>query len=252
MFRPVRAIFKSCNTVQDWIRLSVLILSLFLVGFITVDAFRYDDPFYQQPLFIRVQFWICLFFLFDIAFEFVMSKHKVRHFVWYLGFFLLCIPYLTILPALHIEIPENIKFVLRMLPLIRSGYALTIVVGWITVNRASQLFMTYLLVLCTGIYFCSLVFFVYEVNVNPLVRQYTDALWWAAMDAVTVGCNIEAVTPVGKVLSVVAAALGIMMVPVFTVYITNAISVAEKYAKTVRRGSGVTEDAAAADREASK
>jgi len=49
---------------------------LVLVGFITVDTFRYDDPFYQQPEFIQIQFWICLFFLFDIAFEFVMSKHK--------------------------------------------------------------------------------------------------------------------------------------------------------------------------------
>jgi len=73
-----------------------------------------------------------------------------------------------------------------------------------------------------------------NVGVNPLVHQYTDALWWATMDAVTVGCNIEAVTPVGKVLSVIVAALGIMMFPIFTVYITNAITYAEKYAKSVR------------------
>jgi len=79
-----------------------------------------------------------------------------------LGFFLICIPYLTILPALQIDIPANVKYVLRLLPLVRSGYALAIVVGWVTVNRASQIFMTYLLVLLTGIYFCSLVFYVYE------------------------------------------------------------------------------------------
>ncbi|MDE5901588.1 MAG: potassium channel family protein, partial [Muribaculaceae bacterium] len=50
-----------------------------------------------------------------------------------------------------------------------------------------------------------------------------NALWWAAMDMTTVGSNIVAVTPVGMVLSVLLAALGMMLFPIFTVYVTNLI-----------------------------
>ena len=68
-----------------------------------------------------------------------------------------------------------------------------------------------------------MVFFVFEQDVNPLVNTYWNALWWAAMDMTTVGSNIIAVTGIGKVLSVLLAALGMMLFPIFTVYVTNRI-----------------------------
>ena len=43
------------------------------------------------------------------------------------------------------------------------------------------------------------------------------------MDVTTVGSNIYAVTATGKILSVVLAALGMMMFPIFTVYVTNLV-----------------------------
>ena len=48
-------------------------------------------------------------------------------------------------------------------------------------------------------------------------------LWWAYMDVTTVGSNIIAVTPTGRVLSVLLAALGMMMFPIFTVYVTSLV-----------------------------
>ena len=56
-----------------------------------------------------------------------------------------------------------------------------------------------------------------------MVTRYTDALWWAFMDVTTVGSNIYAVTVTGKILSVVLAALGMMMFPIFTVYVTRLL-----------------------------
>ena len=77
--------------------------------------------------------------------------------------------------------------------------------------------------LLATVYFASLAFFVLEHKVNPLVTDYGDALWWAFMDVTTVGSNIVAMTTTGRVLSVLLAALGMMMFPIFTVYITNLI-----------------------------
>ena len=60
------------------------------------------------------------------------------------------------------------------------------------------------------------------------VTDYWSALWWAFMDVTTVGSNIYAVTPTGKILSVVLAALGMMMFPIFTVYVTSLVQQANK------------------------
>lgn len=77
---------------------------------------------------------------------------------------------------------------------------MAIVVGWLTYNKASGLFVSYLTMLLATVYFSSLAFFVLEHKVNPLVTGYGDALWWAFMDVTTVGSNIIAVTVTGRVL----------------------------------------------------
>ena len=100
---------------------------------------------------------------------------------------------------------------------------MAIVVGWLSYNKASGLFVSYLTMLLATVYFSSLIFFVLEHKVNPLVANYGDALWWAFMDVTTVGSNISAITVTGRVLSVVLAALGMMMFPIFTVYVTSLV-----------------------------
>lgn len=67
-----------------------------------------------------------------------------------------------------------------------------------------------------------------EQKVNPEVKDYNDALWWAFMDVTTVGSNIIAITPTGRILSVLLAALGMMMFPIFTVYVTSLVQSANK------------------------
>ena len=59
---------------------------------------------------------------------------------------------------------------------------------------------------------------------NPEVRNLWDALWWAFLDATTVGSNIPSCTATGKVLDVFLSAEGLILFPLFTVYITNIIT----------------------------
>ena len=100
--------------------------------------------------------------------------------------------------------------------------------GWLSGSKASGLFTSYITMLMATVYFASLIFFVLEHKVNPMVTDYWSALWWAFMDVTTVGSNIYAVTPTGKILSVVLAALGMMMFPIFTVYVTSLVHQANK------------------------
>lgn len=218
--RPNLSIGKRIS--YDLLHLIVLVLSLFLVISISIDTFK-NIAFYKQPQFVVFQFWICIVFLADFFIEWGMAENKWHYFATRFLFLLVSIPYLYIFRFLNISFSPKVEYFIQFIPLVRGGYALAIVVGWFTYNKAASLFVTYLFTLLATIYFGSLIFFVFERGVNPLVTDYDAALWWAFMDVTTVGSNIVAVTPVGRVLSVLLAALGMMMFPIFTVYVTNLI-----------------------------
>lgn len=201
----------------------ILLLSIFLVVCISIDSFR-NEAFYNEPQFMKVQFWICVIFLADFFIEFFLSDNKWSYLGSHFLFFLVSIPYNSIITHYGWSFDPQLTYCMRYIPLIRGGYAMSIVVSWFTYNKATGLFISYLATLLFTIYFASLAFFLFEHGVNSLVVNYDDALWWAFMDATTVGCNITAVTTVGRILSVLLAALGMMMFPIFTVYVTNILT----------------------------
>lgn len=207
---------------KGFLDIAVLFLSLILVVNISVDTLQ-NIPFYTQPEFLKVQFWICILFLVIFFIELFTATDKKRFFSRHFIFLLVAIPYHAIFSAFGWTSSLEVAYIFRFIPLVRGGYALAIIAGWFTKNKITGLFVAYLMILIICIYFGSLAFYFTEFNMNPLVKSYSDALWWAFMDATTVGSNIIAVTPTGKVLSVMLAAVGMMMFPIFTVYITNIV-----------------------------
>lgn len=206
-----------------FLHILILILSIFLVVCISIDSFH-NEAFYNEPQFMKVQFWICVIFLADFFIEFFLSDNKSHYLLTHFLFFFVSIPYNSIISHYGWTFDPQLTYCLRYIPLIRGGYAMSIVVSWFTYNKTTGLFISYLATLLFTIYFASLAFFLFEHGVNSLVVNYDDALWWAFMDATTVGCNITAVTTVGRILSVLLAALGMMMFPIFTVYVTNILT----------------------------
>lgn len=210
----------------------ILALSVLLIVMISIDTFR-GVQFYTQSKFQKWQFWICVVFMADFFIELILSDRRGRYLATHLIFFLVAIPYQAIIYHYGWNISREFDYVIRYMPLIRGGYAMAIVVGWFTSNRATGLFFSYIITLISTVYFASLTFYLFEHGVNPLVHKYKDALWWAAMDVTTVGSNIVAVTGVGRVLSVLLAALGMMMFPIFTVYVTNLLTKRNQNAEEV-------------------
>lgn len=209
------------------LHITVLLLCIFLVVSISADTFK-STPFVTQEQYLKIQLWICLFFIFDFFLEFFMSHHKLHYLSTHFIFLLVAIPYISIIDYFNISFTPEIRYFLRFAPLVRGGYALAIVVGWLSANKTSSLFISYLTMLLATVYFSSLLFFILEQKHNPMVTNYEDALWWAFMDVTTVGSNIYAITPTGKVLSVLLAALGMMMFPIFTVFISGLMENANK------------------------
>jgi hypothetical protein len=210
------------NKVYNFLQIAILFLSLFLVVSISIDIFN-NIPFETERIYLRIQLWICIFFLSDFFFDLLLSEKKWRYLSTHFLFFVISIPYLNIIDYYDIHLSNEAKYFIRFIPLIRGGYALAIIVGRFTKSKVTGLFVSYLTMMLATVYFSSLLFFAIEPAVNPSVKSYSDSLWWAFMNVTTVGSDIYAVTIAGRILSVVLAALGMMMFPIFTVYITSVV-----------------------------
>jgi hypothetical protein len=210
-------------TIIRWLHILILLASLALIILITWDA-CHNISFIANETYLNVQFWICAFFIIDIIVEFFLYPHKWRYLASHIFFLIVSIPYINIIAYYDLPLSPVLQYVIRFVPLIRAGYVLSLVLRVFFSNKISGLLASYIGLLVATVYFASLIFFIEEHGVNPGVTDYWSALWWAFMDVTTVGCNINCVTPVGKTLGAILAAEGLILFPIFTVYVTNALS----------------------------
>lgn len=203
-------------------RTVVLILSLALIVFISYDTFN-GINFLESRLYMDFQFWVCVIFLLDFFAQLLLAEDRRRYFARRWFFLLISIPYLNIIQQFNIHFSPEALYYIRFIPLIRGAYTFVLVTGYFSTNRAFSMLTQYAVLLMSIVYFCSLIFYYEEKSVNSDITTYWDALYWACMDCSTVGSYINAVTVVGKILSVVLPVLGMMMLPLFTVFVTSKV-----------------------------
>lgn len=210
------------------INIAVLISSILLVFALSYDILetgKYDPT---SPITLKIQFWVCIVFLTDLFVRMWLAENHWRYLFRNILQLIISIPFLSIITNLDVTVNQELHYALSLMPIIRSGYGLVMLVRWFSNHRATSLLVSYLTVLTVLLYFSSLLFFIVEKGINSQVNTYWDALWWAGMDMTTVGSNIIAVTPIGKILSFIVAAAGVMMLPIFTVFITDKIQTIRK------------------------
>lgn len=201
----------------------VLVLSVILIIWISSDTFSRVDLLYNRR-YMNFQLWVCVVFIVDFFVELFYADNKKKY-CWHRTLFLLLsIPYLNILEWLHVPLGHEALYFIRFIPLARGALALAIVMGYLSRNAVTSMFLSYLSIMILVGYFCSLIFYQQEAGVNPQVHSYWDALWWTAMNLTTVGCNIEPVTVSGKITAVVLPVCGMIVFPLFTVYLTNYVT----------------------------
>ena len=197
----------------------VLLLSVVLIVWISLDTFN-DVDFLNSTPYMTFQLWVCVFFIIDFFVELAFAPDRWRYFRRRIVFLLLSVPYLNIISLLDISLGDSALYFVRFIPLARGALAMSIVIGYLSSNAISSLFLSYIVIMVMVTYFCSLIFFQEEYGVNPQVNTYWTALWWAAMK----------VTVVGKAVCVVLPVVGMVIFPLFTVYLTDYVS------RQVRKG----------------
>lgn len=214
--------FRSHNFVLWLVHIIVLALSLGIIVFISYDTFQ-GIPFLKNRTYMTFQFWVCIVFLLDFFLELILSDNRKSYIRFHWFYLLISIPYLNLIELWGLPLGTETLYYIRFIPLIRGAYALAMVVGYFSSDKAISLITQYAVILLSIIYFSSLIFFYVEKDVNSNVNSYWDSLYWAFMNVDTVGSDISAVTPVGKILAIVLAMSGMMMLPLFTVYITAKV-----------------------------
>lgn len=210
------------QSVQLALHLSAFVLSLLLVISISIDTFA-GTPFYNDTNYLDLQFWICILLIILFTIEVYNAEHSWQYFGNHFLFLLLIIPYLTLFDWFDVTLSSEMEFLFRFIPLIRGYIAFTIIAYGLLRDLTAGLLITYIVILFSFIYYSSLIFYVLESNVNPMVHNFWDCLWYSCMTATTAGCSIQAVTTVGKIISVLLSLSGMMLLPVFTVYLTDII-----------------------------
>lgn len=205
------------------LHLCVLAAAILLIIWITRDTIG-NISFLSSRSYMRFQFWVCILFLFDILVDWILSPNKLRYFVSNIFFIIISIPCLNIIQWLGIEMSPMVAYVMKFLPMIRAAYVLALVSGALSANKAQSMMAVYIIWVIASIYFGSLVFFVEEHYINPLVTSWWDALWWACLNTTTVGCEIAPYTATGKLLAIILSSEGLILFPVFTVYVTDALA----------------------------
>lgn len=214
---------KSERYVMTFMNIVVLVLSAALISWISYDTFERID-FLQNHAYMTFQFWVCMVFILDFFIGLFFAPKKWSYFKRRFWFLILSIPVLNIVNMLHITLSPDMLYFARFIPLARGALALAIVVSYVSTNAVTSLFASYITIMLFIAYFCSLIFYQREAGVNPDVNTYWTALWWTMMNLSTVGCSISPVTVAGKIVAVILPISGMIIFPLFTVYLTDYVT----------------------------
>ena len=215
---------RTRKVILDTLHAVILILSVALIAFISYDTFN-NIPFLDNSVYMTFQFFVCVVFIADFFIELWLtprgSKGGYLKGRWF--FLLMSVPLLNIVDAWQIQLSADALYFARFLPLARGALALAIVLNYIASNRITGIFVSYLSIMLLTVYFAGLIFYEREEPVNPGVTSYWDAFWWCSLEATTLGSSLNPMTLAGKLLAVVLSLMGIVMFPLFTVYLSSLI-----------------------------
>ncbi|MDE7096755.1 MAG: potassium channel family protein [Muribaculaceae bacterium] len=224
------ALPKSERYITTFMNIVVLVLSAALISWISYDTFKRID-FLSNHSYMTFQYWVCMVFILDFFIGLYYAKSKWSYLKRRFWFLLLSIPVLNIVNSLNITLSPDALYFARFIPLARGALALAIVVSYVSSNAVTSLFASYITIMLFIAYFCSLIFYQREAGVNPDVNSYWTALWWTMMNLSTVGCAISPVTVAGKIVAVILPISGMIIFPLFTVYLTDYVT------RTFKKGS---------------
>lgn len=200
----------------------VIVMSVLLIAYASYEILN-NVVLDSAQRYLSFQLVVCVVFIISLIADLCISEYKLKFLIRNFFFFMVSVPYLNIIYGLGLTVSENVYTYIRFVPLVRSAFALAMVVGYLSKNRLTSLFWSYVTVLLACVYFSSLIFYSVESPVNPAINNFETVIWWSFMNVITLGAPVEPVTIVGRWIYVFLGFLGISIMPLVTVYVGNMI-----------------------------
>lgn len=176
-----------------------------------------------SPMVEELQLVVCMIFIIDYIVQTMMSRNPKRYFWRNIVLLLVSLPYLNLMEWGGADLSKGVYIFLKCLPMVRGAVGIYMLIKYITPSRVSAIMWSYIVLIVLVTYISSLVFYAYEEVVNHAVEGFGTALWWAGLNVTTVGAPLFAVTPIGKILTVLLPGLGMVLFPLLTVYVTHLV-----------------------------
>ena len=199
-----------------------IIAGILILVSLSVDIIH-RNIYQLSPGVAELQLIVCLIFVLDFIVRTMTARKPARYFWRNIVVLLVSIPWLNLLSWAGVELHNGVYVLLKCLPLVRALLGVYSTIRLLTPSRMSAIMWSYIALIVMLSYLSALLFYSYEMGVNPHLDGFGEALWWSGLNVTTVGANIFAVTPMGKILTVILPGLGMVLFPLFTVYVTHIV-----------------------------
>ena len=229
---------KTFALISNTIGVVKVIAGAFLLVAISWEVIT-SDHVQLSPMYLTVQLVVCSIFLCDFVVRLSRADNRVRFFWRNLILLLISVPWLNIMVWSGMRPTHDWGLIVGLLPMLRAFLAMAFIVQWlVSDSKIQRLFIAYIFTVAVFTYISALVFYDYEIQVNPNLHNFGNALWWAWMNVTTVGAEIFPVTPIGKIFSVLLPSLGMMFFPIFTTYVLQEFSRSDDRDSSPGNGQG--------------
>jgi voltage-gated potassium channel len=192
-----------------------LILSVYILGALIVQTLFPLSP-ETTDLLDKVDFFICLFFLYDFFVRFYKAKSKLQFLKW--GW----IDFISSIPVLGVFQWARIARVVRIIRILRAFRSTKILIQYLFRNRSRGTLATAVLISILMMIFSSIAILNFENAPDSNIKNAEDALWWAFTTITTVGYGDKyPVTTEGRIVAALLMTSSVGLFGIFTGFIAS-------------------------------
>jgi voltage-gated potassium channel len=199
----------------------ILVLSVYVVLELAAEVIL---PFPEglQNTFDTIDFIICMIFILDFGVGFVASQGKWKYFKSHWFDLLSSIPFAMAFRLLRIVKVIRIVKLMKFAKLLRGIKAIAPITRYFTRNKLRSILITYIIALVFVLFYCTLGFYMAERDVNDMVKNYGDAIWWGFITVTSVGYgDVFPKTTAGRLFGMALALCGMGLFSLVTAELSS-------------------------------
>ncbi|HEX6333242.1 MAG TPA: ion transporter, partial [Flavisolibacter sp.] len=194
----------------------ILILSLYVIGALIVDAFFVLSP-EESRLIHQIDYAICVVFFIDFLVRLFTAKSKLQYMKW--GW----IDLISSIPVFDVFLAGRLFRIIQLLRVLRAFRSLRMVIKYYYSDRVKGAFTSVGIIAVLMVIFSAIgILHVEKDAPGSNIKTAEDALWWAYVSITTVGYGDKfPVTSEGRIIAVALITVGVGLFGTFTAYVAS-------------------------------